>query len=202
MNILEKNIDLECFICFQNDKEEPFLNQSLKKICKCSGSLKIHNSCYNKLREYDDTCKICKTKYPKLEPKFINGLAKIKNFADDTSPFDIFYTIDINHKKQGLETWYEDKVIKYEIPYVNGIKNGLEKHYTYGSVSSIIPYENGKIHGVVLGYKIDRSKIDEKGNFVSILYSSTNYENGQIIKDSKKFYDTNIKEIASENILL
>jgi antitoxin component YwqK of YwqJK toxin-antitoxin module len=146
------------------------------------------------LREHEDVCKICKTKFPKLPPKFINGYAKIKNFADDTSPFDIFYTIDTNYKKQGLETWYEDKVIKYEIPYVNNIKHGLEKHYEYGSICSIIPYEYGKIHGVVIGYKVDRSRVDEDGNFVSILYSTTNYENGNIIKDSKKFYDTTTVE--------
>lgn len=181
----------ECFVCFQDNTSEKFLDS---KICKCTGSLKLHNSCYLQLREYDDTCKICKTRFPRLAPKFIDGYAKIKNFANEESPFDVFYTIDSNHKKQGIETWYEDKVIKYEIPYVNGIKHGLEKHYEYGSVCSIIPYENGKIHGVVLGYKIDRSMINEYGNFVSHLYSSTNYEHGVIIKDSKKFYETNINE--------
>jgi hypothetical protein len=188
---MECSNKIECFICFLGEENETFLGS---KICKCIGTLKIHESCYLQLREYDDTCKICKTKYPRLCPKFINGYAKIKNFADETSPFDVFYTIDSNHKKQGLETWYEDKVIKYEIPYLNGIKHGLEKHYEYGSICSIIPYEYGKIHGVVLGYKIDRSKIDEDGNFVSLLYSSTNYENGIIIKDSKKFYITDVKD--------
>jgi hypothetical protein len=187
----------ECFICFLSEENETFLGS---KICKCTGTLKIHESCYLQLREYDDICKICKTKYPRLCPKFINGYAKIKNFADETSPFDVFYTIDSNHKKQGIETWFEDKVIKYEIPYINGIKHGLEKHYEYGSICSIIPYEYGKIHGVVLGYKIDRSQVDTNGNFVSILYSSTNYENGIIIKDSKKFYTTDIKDNRNINI--
>ena len=196
MNFEEKVPQAECFICFQDNSLESFLNS---KICKCSGSLKLHNSCYIQLREHDDTCKICKTKYPKLAPKFIEGYAKIKNFADDTSPFDVFYIIDVNHKKQGLETWFEDKVIKYEIPYVNNIKHGLEKHYEYGSVCSIIPYEHGKIHGVVIGYKIDRSKVDEHGNFVSVLYSTTNYENGQIIKDSKKFYNEFLSDIKEVN---
>lgn len=195
-----QNPETFCFVCFQDETEENFMNQ---KVCKCNGSLKLHNSCYLQLREYDDTCKICKTKFPKLPPKFIDGFAKIKNFSDDYSPFDIFYTIDTNYKKQGLETWYEDKVIKYEIPYVDGIKHGLEKHYEYGSVCSIIPYEHGKIHGVVLGYKVDRSQINEQHNFASHLYSSTVYENGIIIKDSKKFYETNIKEnciVSSENL--
>lgn len=189
-----------CFVCLQDETDEKFL---VSKVCKCDGSLKLHNSCYLQLREYDDTCKTCKTKYPRLAPKFINGYAKIKNFADDSSPFDVFYTIDTNHKKQGIETWYEDKVIKYEIPYVNNIKHGIEKHYEYGSVCSIIPYENGKIHGIVIGYKVDRSRVDEHGNFVSILYSTTNYEAGNIVKDSKKFYDTNIKEtnIVNSNSL-
>lgn len=182
-----------CFICFQDESQEKFINTEGSKICKCSGSLKIHNSCYLQLREYDDTCKICKTKFPKLPPKFIDGFAKIKNFADDYSPFDIFYTIDINYKKQGLETWYEDKVIKIEIPYVDGIKHGLEKHYEYGSVCSIIPYENGKIHGIVKGFVVDRSNVNEHGNFVSLLHSETTYNQGIILKDSKKFYEVNIK---------
>jgi len=185
----------ECFVCFSDQKSENFITN----ICKCSGSLKIHNSCYLQLREYDDTCKICKTKYPKLPPKFINGFATIKNLADDNSPYDIFYTIDTNYKKQGIETWYEDGVIAYEIPYVNNVKHGIEKHYKYGSVCSILPYENGKLHGTVLGYKVDRSRIDEHGNFVSILESSTDYEYGNIIKESKKFYDTHIKENTSIN---
>jgi hypothetical protein len=184
-----------CFICFQDETSENFINQ---KVCKCNGSLKLHESCYFQLREHDDTCKICKTKYPKLPPKFINGLAEIKIFADDYSPFDIFYTIDINNKKQGVETWYEDKVIKIEIDYVNGIKHGLEKHYEYGSVCSIIPYENGKIHGIVKGFVIDRSRVDNNGNFVSVLHSETTYEYGVILKDSKKFYDV----VVNQNINL
>ena len=179
-----------CFVCFQDETSEKFINQ---KVCKCDGSLKLHDSCYLQLREYEDICKICKTKFPKLPPKFIDGFAKIKIFADDYSPFDILYTIDINYKKQGIETWYEDKVLKIEIPYVDGIKHGLEKHYEYGSMCSIIPYEHGKIHGIVKGFVIDRSNIDEHGNFVSLLHSETTYENGIIIKDSKKFYEVNIK---------
>lgn len=189
MNYEEKIPPLECFICFQDNSLELFISS---KVCKCDGSLKLHNSCYLKLREFEDTCKICKTKYPKLPPKFIDGLAQIKNFADDYSPFDIFYTIDTSNKKQGLETWYEDKVIKYEIPYIDNIKNGIEKHYEYGSVCSIIPYENGKIHGIVKGYNIDRSRVDNNGNFVSTLYSETTYENGVISeasKASKKVYN-------------
>lgn len=199
MIFLETFPKLECFICFQDSSIEPFIES---KVCKCDGSLKLHHSCYLQLREYDDTCKICKTKYPKLPPKFINGFASIKIFADDYNPFDIFYTIDINHKKQGIETWYEDKVIKYEASYVNGIKHGMEKHYEYGTICSLIPYENGKIHGVVLGYKVDRSQI-ENGNFASTLYTTVTYEHGQIVKDSRKFYDVNInknKERSSINL--
>ena len=41
MNYEEKYPNLECFVCFQDESIKEFINS---KICKCSGSLKLHQS--------------------------------------------------------------------------------------------------------------------------------------------------------------
>lgn len=163
----------------QDESEEKFLSES---VCVCKGSLKIHETCYHSLREIDDLCKICKTKFKSLTVKsynFINGLAIIREYPNDYSPFFVIYTVNEKYQKHGIQYFYEAKKLKCEIPYENGIKNGVEKHYEDGRLVSSISYQNDMLHGIMKSFNND------------VLIYELEYNNGKLI--NKKYYNHTAK---------
>ncbi|QQS86973.1 toxin-antitoxin system YwqK family antitoxin [Fusobacterium canifelinum] len=93
---------------------------------------------------------------------------------------ELMYVNDEKEPFTGIaKDYYEDKTLKAEVPYVNGMLEGLEKqYYPSGKLKSEANFVEGLFQGKATGYY-------ENGN----LEYEENYKDGQLDGLVKKYYE-------------
>jgi hypothetical protein len=92
---------MECYICYDKEtKSNPFCNY---QPCKCKGTNKIHESCFEKLRiNCGNKCSICKSIYSNKNNINNNVTVNVKNYSTSTNT--LYY--------------YQKEIIDLELNYI------------------------------------------------------------------------------------
>ncbi len=173
---MEHYTPLTCYICGEEESANALL--MTENPCLCSGSLKIHWSCYSELYNHDDTCRTCKTQYsvfPLTSNDFI---------------IDVFVRRSYNPKGKLIE----ECPIKYDNSNNDDvILHGHYKRYDplNGHVIKEGPYENGKKSGTW----IKRYKVNEYfSHTVKVAYANGQKNGPYKSYDEEGYYKDNLKE--------
>lgn len=153
-----------CYICLGEETEDDKMIH--ENPCNCTGSIKIHWSCFSELWR-DGTklsCDICKSKF-----KFKSGY-EIGEYTGQKNPVIVMDVTDrkifskngsllyegtlINDKYHGpWRQYYNSGELHIEFIYVNGKKHGPEKrYYKSGMLQQEVSWINNKMHGSLKEY--------------------------------------------------
>ncbi len=191
--------EVQCYIC--SGEEGPFMDPMP---CACRGSIALHQSCFNELKQYHSNCGICHTEYP---AEFQDGLRIERGFVEgSTDRYEV--TIDLDglfhgiykewdsngklirkyqyHRdsKDGLcISYYPNGNIKKKYTYMNGNKDELcTMYYESGNIMEERHYSDGEMNGVYRRYFSNRQLAEECTyvNNVSEGIARTYLSNGQL----------------------
>jgi antitoxin component YwqK of YwqJK toxin-antitoxin module len=140
-------MNAECYLCYESDGDDGFISP-----CFCKGTVRLHSSCYEKLRERCIACPICKHPYP---PLMRNGLQVIE--ATDLFGHRVSYTVNATGQRHGV---YESRRMNGDVEfcalYENGVLHGpYRRWFSDNTLQCEIPYENGTIQGLCQFWNIE-----------------------------------------------
>ncbi len=148
---------IHCFIC--SDEEGPFMNPMP---CICRGSIALHQSCYEEMRQHHSTCTVCHTDYP---AEYRDGLRVERGFAEgSTNRYEVtvnsFSLFDGTYRE-----WTSQGTLIKEYKYQDGYKQGICKSFEpSGSLRKKYKYVNGEKDGLCIVYH-DNGNIMEEINY-------------------------------------
>jgi hypothetical protein len=132
-----------CYIC--QEESEAISLFCEKNICKCKGTNRIHEHCFQKLRN-QDICSICKSQFENVQHLIIEEPLEIEKVLEkDPFGWRHEYNIDQKGRKQGIHRiYYMNGTLWEETQYKNDKKNGYQKVWNYkGKLFVNDVYKNG-----------------------------------------------------------
>ena len=187
-----------CYICYEDaTTENPYVDPSP---CECTGSIKLHASCFKQVKEHSPNCGICKSKF-----RDINDYPVTCDFTEVNELRYIGRRMAISGKFVGNLTIYYQSGVKYatEQYSIRGELHGKYKqYYESGTIKTIGYYKNGELHGPYATYYesgLAKSMIEYKedeyhGAYVEYFEDGTpssrgKYKNGHRDGEYVKFYE-------------
>jgi antitoxin component YwqK of YwqJK toxin-antitoxin module len=170
MNIEDNSVkdEVVCYICYEPESEKnPFMNPDF---CKCKGSIKIHNACFNPLKNKEKVCSICTSKYIFSDGPwkwyYQNGVIAEEGIAKNNFYYGLwkFYYPDGTLKAEKnynedvvldgpYKEYYNNGTVKVEMFFLNGDKEGVCKfYYENGNPQTEEFFKNGKLEGLIKFY--------------------------------------------------
>lgn len=116
----------QCYVCYcEETSENPFCENT---ICKCKGSNRIHQKCFQNLPN-QEFCSICRTNFSNVDSLIIQQELQLQFVVE----FDKFgwkheYYTDQRGRKHGLHrVYYKNGNLWEENEYFKGVRNGYQK---------------------------------------------------------------------------
>jgi antitoxin component YwqK of YwqJK toxin-antitoxin module len=137
-----------CYICYEDaTAENPYIDPSP---CACTGSIKLHFSCFKEVNQRSPNCGICKSKY-----RDVNDYPIPCDFIEVNGYRYVGTRMVISEKFVGNLTIYYSSGVKYatEQYSTKGELHGKYKqYYENGTIRGIGYYKNGELHGPYATY--------------------------------------------------
>ena len=165
-----------CYICYEDETpSDPYVEPSP---CSCTGSIKLHVSCFKEINRRSNTCGICKSKYEvhdialaysetladgyRIEGKRMQIsrvlVGEIRHYYPSGSKYIVEQRLP-NGLLHGKYKEYHENGIHRRIGYYkNGEMYGpWATYYETGLTKSVIEYDEDEYHGTYIEYFEDGS---------------------------------------------
>ncbi len=161
-----------CYICYEGEGEGHG-KMFVENICKCKGSIKVHDACFDQLCTLQNTCGACNSRW-------IHDYAGRKHviftniYGDRHGAYEQYYGNGkivakgtyVDGNLEGVyQTWHKNGIQKSNVNYQNGNMEGLcQMWHENGQLLRNVYYKNGKMHGPYIAYYED-GRPQEKGTY-------------------------------------